>query len=321
MLSRVADALYWMARYSERTQTNAHILQVQLLNMLEQSGKEHDYLDHWEAILNICASKQEYLSNYTALRVNPLIDYLLFSTKNGNALHTTLRAVRENARVTRDSMPAELWEIQNAFYLTKQQALLTRKRPIPLIELQAFLQDIRKTLLKATGLIEGTMDRDLPFYFMQIGKWLERAEKIIRMIVTILAQHKESAISLAEEDGTFLLDLAAARESFLRKYRQTNLVAVMRYLVQDEHFPCSVMFCLQKIEEAIIAIEQDTSSVRFLTLHAMIKRFASTMNLINFEQLDIHEAIIIMEERLGQCIAFGDAFSTIYHLYEPNLQP
>lgn len=321
MLSRVADALYWMARYSERTQTNAHILQVQLLNMLEQSGKEHDYLDHWEAILNICASKQEYLSDYTAIRVNPLIDYLLFSTKNGNALYTTLRAVRENARVTRDSMPAELWEIQNAFYLTKQQALLTRERPIPLIELQAFLQDIRKTLLKATGLIEGTMDRDLPFYFMQIGKWLERAEKTLRMIVTILVQHKESAIPLVEGDGTFLLDLAAARESFLRKHRQMSLLAVMGYLVQDEHFPCSVMFCLQKIEEAVIAIEQDASSERFLTLHATLKRYASTMNSINFEQLDMHEAIIIMEERLGQCIAFGDTFSTIYHLYEPNLQP
>lgn len=78
MLSRVADALYWMARYSERTQTNAHILQGQLLNMLEQSGKEHEYIDHWEAILNICASKEEYLSCFEKIRVNPLIEYLLF---------------------------------------------------------------------------------------------------------------------------------------------------------------------------------------------------------------------------------------------------
>ncbi|MEK5232079.1 alpha-E domain-containing protein [Lysinibacillus sp. FSL K6-0232] len=320
MLSRVADALYWMARYSERTQTNAHILQVQLLNMLEQSGKEHEYLDHWEAILTICASKQEYLANYQTIRVNPLIDYLLFSEKNSNALQATLRSIRENARVTRDSMPAELWEMQNAFYVTKQQTILARERPIPLIELQAFLQDIRKTFLTVTGLIEGTMDRDLPFYFIQIGKWLERAEKTLRMIVTILAQHKATALPLVESDGTFLLDIAVARESFLRKHRQINVLAVMRYLVQDEHFPRSVMFCLQKIEEAITAIEQDASSERFLTLHVTIKRFAATMNSIHFEQLDVHEAIIIMEERLGQCIAFGDAFSTIYHLYEPSLQ-
>lgn len=321
MLSRVADALYWMARYSERTQTNAHILQVQLLNMLEQSGQEHDYIDHWEAVLNICASKEEYLANYTTIRINPLIDYLLFSEKNGNALHATLRAIRENARVTRDSMPTELWEIQNSFYLTKQQSILKRERPIPLIALQDFLQDVRKTLWMETGLIEGSMDRDLPFYFMQVGKWLERAEKTIRMIVIIVEQQKRTGMSLLEDDGTFLLDLSAARESFMRKHRQTNLLTVIRYLVQDAHFPCSVMFCVKKIEEAITAIEHDSLSSRFLTLQSDISSLVLAIDHIDFWQMTIEETLKMMEERLSQCMAFSDAFSTIYHLYEPSVQP
>lgn len=321
MLSRVADALYWMARYSERTQTNAHILQVQLLNMLEQSGQEHDYIDHWEAVLNICASKEEYLANYTTIRVNPLIDYLLFSEKNGNALHATLRAIRENARVTRDSMPTELWEIQNSFYLTKQQSILKRERPIPLIALQDFLQDVRKTLWMETGLIEGSMDRDLPFYFMQVGKWLERAEKTIRMIVIIVEQQQRTGTSLLEDDGTFLLDLSAARESFMRKHRQTNLLTVIRYLVQDAHFPCSVMFCVKKIEEAITAIEHDSLSPRFLTLQSDISSLLLAIDHIDFWQMTIEETLKMMEERLSQCMAFSDAFSTIYHLYEPSVQP
>ncbi|KGR83022.1 hypothetical protein CD31_16670 [Lysinibacillus boronitolerans JCM 21713 = 10a = NBRC 103108] len=310
-----------MARYSERTQTNAHILQVQLLNMLEQSGQEHDYIDHWEAVLNICASKEEYLANYTTIRVNPLIDYLLFSEKNGNALHATLRAIRENARVTRDSMPTELWEIQNSFYLTKQQSILKRERPIPLIALQDFLQDVRKTLWMETGLIEGTMDRDLPFYFMQVGKWLERAEKTIRMIVVIVEQQKLTGTSLLEDDGTFLLDLSAARESYMRKHRQTNLLTVIRYLVQDVHFPCSVMFCVKKIEEAITAIEHDSLSSRFLTLQSDISSLVLAIDHIDFWQMTIEETLKLMEERLSQCMAFSDAFSTIYHLYEPSVQP
>lgn len=321
MLSRVADALYWMARYSERTQTNAHILQVQLLNMLEQSGQEHDYIDHWEAVLNICASKEEYLANYTTIRVNPLIDYLLFSEKNGNALHATLRAIRENARVTRDSMPTELWEIQNSFYLTKQQSILKRERPISLIALQDFLQDVRKTLWMETGLIEGSMDRDLPFYFMQVGKWLERAEKTIRMIVIIVEQQQRTGTSPLEDDGTFLLDLSAARESFMRKHRQTNLLTVIRYLVQDAHFPCSVMFCVKKIEEAITAIEHDSLSSGFLTLQSDISSLVLAIDHIDFWQMTIEETLKMMEERLSQCMAFSDAFSTIYHLYEPSVQP
>ncbi|MFA1737737.1 alpha-E domain-containing protein [Lysinibacillus fusiformis] len=321
MLSRVADALYWMARYSERTQTNTHILQVQLLNMLEQSGQEHDYIDHWEAVLNICASKEEYLANYTAIRVNPLIDYLLFSEKNGNSLLATLRAIRENARVTRDRIPAELWEIQNAFYLTKQQDILTTDRPIPLIDLQSFLQEVRKTLWMVTGLIESTMDRDLPFYFMQIGKWLERAEKTMRMTFIILEQQKITGQSLHEMDGTFLLDLAAAKESFLQKHRQTNLLTVIQYLLQDEHFPCSVMFCLKKLEEALKSIEHDPLSSRCLTLHSTIKSFVLGIDHLGFWSMSVEEAITIMEERLSQWIAFSETFSTIYHLYEPSIQP
>ncbi|QSB09444.1 alpha-E domain-containing protein [Lysinibacillus fusiformis] len=321
MLSRVADALYWMARYSERTQTNAHILQVQLLNMLEQSGQEHDYIDHWEAVLNICASKEEYLANYSTIRVNPLIDYLLFSEKNGNALHATLRAIRENARVTRDSMPTELWEIQNAFYLTKQQSILKRERPIPLIELQGFLQNVRKTLWMETGLIESTVDRDLPFYFMQVGKWLERAEKTMRMIVIIVEQQKLTGMSQLEDDGTFLLELTAARESFMRKHRHTDLLTVIRYLVQDEHFPCSVKFCVKKIEEAITAIEHDSLSSRLLTLQSDISSLVLAIDHIDFWQMTIEETITMMEERLSQFMAFSDAFSTIYHLYEPSVQP
>ncbi|MEY9973611.1 putative alpha-E superfamily protein [Lysinibacillus sp. RC46] len=320
MLSRVADALYWMARYSERSQTNAHILQVQLLNMLEQSGKENEYIDHWEAVLNICASKEEYLSFYESIRVNPLIEYLLFSNNNWNALHATLRAVRENARVTRDSIPIELWELQNAFYLSLQQEMMKRERPIPLIVLNTFLQNVRKTSLTVTGLIEGSMDRDLPFYFMQVGKWLERVEKTIRMALIILEQHKEVAISLIEADGSFLLDLSEATESYLSKHRQTNLLNVIQYLLQDKHFPRSVMFCLEKLEEAFICLENDPLSARFLELHTPLKSLIFAVMNVDLWNITLEETILLMEERLCQCIDFGNTFATIYHLYEPSVQ-
>ncbi|MFT9816558.1 alpha-E domain-containing protein [Lysinibacillus sp. NPDC056185] len=321
MLSRVADALYWMARYSERSQTNAHILQVQLLNMLEQSGKENEYIDHWEAVLNICASKEDYLSFYESIRVNPLIEYLLFSNNNCNALHATLRAVRENARVTRDSIPIELWELQNAFYLSLQQEMMKRERPIPLIVLNSFLQNVRKTSLTVTGLIEGSMDRDLPFYFMQVGKWLERVEKMIRMALIILEQHKEIAVSLIEADGSFLLDLSEATESYLRKHRQTNLLYVIQYLLQDKHFPRSVMFCLEKLEEAFICLENDPLSARFLELHTPLKSLIFAVMNVDLWNITLEETILLMEERLCQCIDFGNTFATIYHLYEPSVQP
>lgn len=106
-----------------------------------------------------------------------LLNIYYFPKKNSNALLATLRAIRENARITRDSIPIELWELQNSFYLYLQQEIIEREKPFPLISLNYFLQNVRKTSLTVTGLIEGSMDRDLPFYFMQVGKWMERAEK------------------------------------------------------------------------------------------------------------------------------------------------
>ncbi|QPQ35719.1 alpha-E domain-containing protein [Lysinibacillus sp. JNUCC-52] len=320
MLSRVADALYWMARYSERTETNAHILQVQLLNMLEQSGKENEYLDHWEAILDICASKEEFISSYEVIRVNPLIEYLLFSENNSNALHATLRAIRENARITRDSIPIELWELHNAFYLYMQQEITVRERPFPLISLNYFLHNVRKTSLTVTGLIEGSMERDLPFYFMQVGKWLERVEKMIRMILIMLEQQKLMASNLQEADGTFLLDLAKATEPYLRKHHQTYLIHVIQYLLHDEHFPRSVIVCLKKLEEAFMHIEEDHLTARFLALNTPLRALLTAINNIDLSTTSLEEAIFSMEERLCQCIDFGHTFSTIYHLYEPSLQ-
>jgi len=309
-----------MARYSERTETNAHILQVQLLNMLEQSGKENEYLDHWEAILDICASKEEFISSYEVIRVNPLIEYLLFSENNSNALHATLRAIRENARITRDSIPIELWELHNAFYLYMQQEITVRERPFPLISLNYFLHNVRKTSLTVTGLIEGSMERDLPFYFMQVGKWLERVEKMILMILIMLEQQKLMASNLQEADGTFLLDLAKATEPYLRKHHQTYLIHVIQYLLHDEHFPRSVIVCLKKLEEAFMHIEEDHLTARFLALNTPLRALLTAINNIDLSTTSLEEAIFSMEERLCQCIDFGHTFSTIYHLYEPSLQ-
>ncbi|MGN4125272.1 alpha-E domain-containing protein [Lysinibacillus sphaericus] len=320
MLSRVADALYWMARYSERTETNAHILQVQLLNMLEQSGNENEYIDHWEAILEICASKEEFMSYYESRRVNPLIEYLLFSEKNSNALLVTLRAVRENARITRDSIPIELWELQNSFYLYLQQEIIEREKPFPLISLNYFLQNVRKTSLTVTGLIEGSMERELPFYFIQVGKWLERAEKMIRMVLIMLEQQKQLTTSIQEADGAFLLDLSKATESYFRKHRQTNLVSVIQYLLYDEHFPRSVMFCLKKLEDSFMHIEKDHQCARFLAVNNPLKALLVAMLNIDLWSITLEEAIFSMEERLWQCTDFSQTFATIYHLYEPRLQ-
>lgn len=201
-----------------------------------------------------------------------------------------------------------------------QQEVTVQKRPFPLISLNYFLHNVRKTSLTVTGLVEDSMERDLPFYFMQVGKWIERAEKTIRMILIMLEQQPMTS-NIEEADGIFLLDLSKATESYKRKHHQTNLLCVMQYLLQDAHFPRSVKVCLKKLEEAFMHIEKDHLTARFVALNTPLRALLTAISELDLSASSLEEAIFSMEERLCQCIDFGHTFSSIYHLYEPSLQP
>ncbi|MEG0260445.1 MAG: alpha-E domain-containing protein [Lysinibacillus sp.] len=316
MLSRVADALYWMARYSERTENNAHILNVQLLKMLEQSGTEYEYLDDWESVLDICASKEEYHEKYGTIRVNLLIDYLLFSEQNSNALLKTLVAVRENARITRDMIPIELWEVQNAFYLYLKNDITERAKPFPLISLNYFLQSVSKTSMTATGLIESSMDRDLPYHFMQIGKWLERMEKTIRMMLITIEHIKLSNLTYEAADGTFLLNLTRATETYFKKHHSADLKSVLSFLIVDVRCPRSISFCLNNTKQALIAIENAHFTSEFSIVFSQLQSLNTMIHKLDINALSVEETYLAIEKMLTLCIDFSHSFSTIYHFHE-----
>ncbi|UZN01060.1 alpha-E domain-containing protein [Lysinibacillus sp. MHQ-1] len=156
-------------------------------------------------------------------------------------------------------------------------------RPIPLIDLQAFFTGSAEDIVDGdwTGR-EHNGSRSPLFISWKLGNGWKEQKKTMRMSLIILEQQKITGQSLHEMDGTFLLELAAAKESFLQKHRQTNLLLGIRYLWQDEHVPCSVMFCLKKLEEAFQSIEHDPLSPKCLTLHSTIKSFVLAFNHLDF---------------------------------------
>ncbi len=116
-------------------------------------------------------------------------------------------------------------------------------------------------------------------------------KKTIRMALIMLEQQKQMASSIQEADGAFLLDLSKATESYLRKHRQTNLACVIQYLLHDEHFPSSVMFCFNKLEEAFMHIEKDHLSARFLAVNNPLKALLVAMINIDVLTITLEEAI------------------------------
>ena len=78
MLSRVADSLYWLGRYAERTETNAHIIYTQMDHMLEQSREDSSYEKEWDCVLRICGYIDDYKERYEGYHLKQMNYYLLF---------------------------------------------------------------------------------------------------------------------------------------------------------------------------------------------------------------------------------------------------
>lgn len=316
MLSRVAESLYWMARNGERTENNAHILGVQLIKSLEAPDKDISTLNDWETLLEICSSKWEFEQGNREISVQSVMDYLAFSAANPNSLSSTVSNVRENARMTQTILPNDLWEVWNGLYIFLQSSHV--KEECSLQEIHAFLTKIQTTSMTATGIIDSRMSRDLPYHFMRIGKWLERAEKtaiILKVIVNRSKQFQEKGLD--EYYWRSALQFVNGYEDFVKKFRpHMNPNLILQYLLTDRSFPRSIRYCMEHVRKTIIEIEGDKVSHYSWRMYAALDKMKVDFEAFNIEQMSFQEIEEFIQLTLERCVEFSKIFSETYYLIE-----
>ena len=250
MLSRVAERLYWIARYLERTENTARLVDVydKLLYDLPR-GVDFD----WYQLVTINSSDDLYSDRYKVRDERNVVKFLLGDTTNPSSVYSCLTMIRENARTTRDVIPADAWEMVNETYAFVhddiQQGINRSKR-------YAFLDEVIKSCQQINGLLHTVMPRDSAWDFMQIGRKLERADMTSRLMDAASVAHMQ----MADDDtavnsrqliwGNVLRSLHA-HQSYLRTTRSTVSAArVVAYLLFDPHFPASIMHCLSSVHGA-----------------------------------------------------------------------
>ena len=321
MLSRVADALYWMARYSERTESNAHILGVQLVKMLEESGGDEINLKDWQSILDICGDREEYESIHSDLRVRKIVDYLAFASENLDGLSRTTSNVRENARMTRDIIPNELWEVWNELYLYLQHEKYQARAQthFSLRDINAFLQHIKRTAMTASGYIDSMMARDEAYQFIKIGKWLERAVKTALILQVLLERSSVNGdANFKEYDMNFALHLVHGYEDYSKKYRLKTPEKILNYLITDRTFPGSVRYCLDMVKHAINTIEKRQIAPYSMKMFGVLEEMMTAVKTDRIEQFSLEEALQFTTELSNLCTLFGNVFSSTYYLVETD---
>lgn len=254
MLSRVAERIYWLGRYMERSENTARLVNVNSNLLLDlPSGVRVG----WGSLIDISGTG-EYFERDTQLADEKTVIHFLLADKNNPAsLINSLSWARENARITREIMPMEAWELVNDLYhYIKERADRVGSRR----DRNLILQHVINSVQQFTGLLAGCMSHNDAYDLIRVGRNLERADMSTRIVdvgLVNLLPHLSSGTSRASEPYDNILWMNVLRSlSGYQMYRQqvrdrVNANAVVKFLLQSEDFPRAVAHCLKQLEQCL----------------------------------------------------------------------
>jgi uncharacterized alpha-E superfamily protein len=260
MLSRMAEALYWMSRYLERAGDTARLLDINLLHQLEAEDVISEAAQ-WKPLLNITSSEQGFRQCHedgeiTAARV---LQFMTQEASNPNAIRSSLRLARENARVVRDRISKEMWQAMNDLWLTVDRQL---SRPLSTERAAAIYAGVRNGVARFHGLTFGTMMRGPAFGFYLLGLSLERTDMAARILDVkyhlLLPDLSLVGSPLDYYQWAALLKSLSGFEAYRRRYR-TGLrpIDVAAFLLFEPDFPRSIRFSVEHMLRALDIVAQE----------------------------------------------------------------
>jgi uncharacterized alpha-E superfamily protein len=254
MLSRVANSLYWMSRYIERAENIARIVDVNLQLLLDfRNLNEERLAQHWLPIVQTTGDEQQFFQLHKKATGNAVTEFLVFQMENPNSIVSSICQARENARMVRDQVTIEFWEELNRLYWfvkTPQARKAWNESP------SEFFQQIKSSSLHLIGLGEATLIRNEGWWFLQIGKFIERADKTSRILdLRYQSPSQNGAPSDSEADAlewSAILRSCSAWDAYKSIYgAEVNPKLVAEFLMFNEDFPRSVRFCVAELNHAL----------------------------------------------------------------------
>lgn len=254
MLSRIADSLYWMSRYLERAGNTARLLEINLLHLLEAEDAIPEAAQ-WKPLLSITASEEIFAKCYAGAPITAqrVVDFLTQERSNHNAIRSSLRTSRENARVVRDRISKEMWEALNELWFQLERFLAVPLHPARATPLYA---EVRNGVARFHGLTSNTMMRGQGWGFYLLGTFLERADMTARILDVkyhlLLPDLTMVGSPLDYYQWAALLKSISGFEAFRRRYHEgLRPIDVAEFVVLEPDFPRSLRFSLDRMQNAL----------------------------------------------------------------------
>jgi uncharacterized alpha-E superfamily protein len=261
MLSRTADHLYWMARYTERAENIARMLDVNYRMSLLPQGSE--VLEQgWVATLSIIGLLETYYKKHETVTPAGALAFMAFDRDNPSSIYSCLRAARENARAVRGTLTSEMWETLNATWIDMRRAVTRYSLGA---EIADFFEWVKYRSHLTRGVIQGTMLRDEAFHFTWLGTYLERADNTARILDVkyhLLLPRGEGAGGSADYyQWSALLHSVSAFEIYRKVYR--DLITprrVAELLILTDEQPRSLHRCMSQVYMHLKAVANSQSA-------------------------------------------------------------
>lgn len=257
MLSRVAERIYWAARYLERIENTARLILVYDKLMFDLPTSVGI---GWYNLITLNSAEAVFDERYKVQDERNVIKFLLGHEANASSVSSCLRAARENIRTSRDVVPTETWELINELHFFVSDNI---QQGVNRSQRFNFLDGIIKSCQQIQGLMSGAMPRDSVWNFMKLGRNVERADMTTRILdagvrAALQLSSYEDAINGKQIVWGNVLRSLDADQSYRRTIRdsvKSKLVA--HYIIEDPAFPRTIAYCLSAISDALSCLPKN----------------------------------------------------------------
>jgi uncharacterized alpha-E superfamily protein len=315
LLARYADCIFWLARYVERAENLARILDVNETFSRDSHGGQN-----WRSIVQLNSDDERFFAAHRAATAQTVVKFYVIDGANPTSIFSAIRSARENARTLRPLISTEMWVQLNVFF--SRLAALGEGDLLP-GKLSALFGMIKGACQTHTGITDGTFFRDQGWYFYQLGRYIERADQTTRLLDIkyhlLLPSRSDVGSPVDVSQWHALLRSAAGYHAYRRLHTaNTTPARVAGFLLLNQAFPRSLHHCVREAGQLLGEVKS-----RYLLRHGndaaeeldRLRAVLGTLDIATILSEGLHEFLDLMQRQL---IAITRDLSIAFFGYSPE---
>lgn len=313
MLSRVADAIYWIFRYVERAENVARFIDVNLHLMLDMPNGR---TAQWSPLITVTGDTDYFFSRFAEASQENVIQFLTSDTLYLNSILSCITMARENAKSVREIVSSEMWEQINRFYLMVKDASasgLAQRAP------HEFFKEVKMQSHLLSGLAMVTMSHGEGWHFARMGSLIERADKTSRILdvkyFILLPEVDYVNTPYDDIQWAAVLKSASALEMYRKKFHRISPRNVADFLILDREFPRAILNCLTNAEQSLHAITGSPAGFHTNEVERLLGKVRADLNYGSIDEVmeaGLHEYLDLLQQKLND---FGRALGWTFFGY------